>query len=123
MTEDRHELEKKLKEKVEEAIRKLLSNLPDKSELTMSDMEVFIGKMGHKIMQDTMQAVAATEQVEAAAVRCEGCRCRMQKRGKRKKQVMTRRGEIELKRQYYVCPQCGQGIFPLDKQWQLDGIC
>jgi len=112
MTEDRHELEKKLRAKAEEAIRKLLTTLPDKSELTMSDMEALIGKMGHEMMQDTMQAVAQTEQVEATEVMCEACGCRMQKRGKRKKQVVTRRGEIELERPYYVCPECGQGIFP-----------
>jgi hypothetical protein len=112
MSEERHKLEQQLKAKAEAAIRKLLTDLPDQSKLTMSDMEDLIGKMGHEMMRDAMQAVAETEQIEGELVVCETCGCRMHKRGKRKKQIITRRGEIELERQYYVCPQCGEGIFP-----------
>lgn len=112
MTENRQELEKQLKEKAEEAIRQLLTKLPDKSELTMTDMEALIGEMGQEMMRDTMQAVAQTEQADTTEVMCDECQGRMQKRGKRKRQVVTKRGEIELERQYYVCPQCGQGTFP-----------
>lgn len=42
----RDDLEKQLLTKAEESIRKLLESLPDKSVLTMSDMEHLIGKMG-----------------------------------------------------------------------------
>ena len=112
MTESHQELEKQLRTKAEEAIRKMLEKLPDKSELTMTDMETLIGEMGHDIMQGAMQEVSQREQVEASEVMCEGCGVRMHKRGKRKKQVVTKRGEIELERQYYVCPHCGEGVFP-----------
>ena len=112
MTDDRQVLEKQLKAKAEDAIRTLLEKLPNKSDLTMSDMETLIGEMGHEIMRDTMQAVAQTEQVEASEVMCKACQVRMHKRGKRKKQVVTLRGEIEVQRQYYVCPRCGTGTFP-----------
>lgn len=112
MSEERHELEQQLKARAEAAIRRLLTDLPDKSKLTMGDMEDLIGKMGHEIMRGTMQAVAETEQNEVERVLCEACGCGLHKRGKRKKQIVTRRGEIELERQYYVCPQCGEGIFP-----------
>ncbi len=112
MTSNRDELEKQLQTKAEEAIRKLLAELPDKSDLTMTDMETLIGEMGHEVMQGTMQSVAQSQQVEPSQVICEDCRVQMQKRGKRKKHIVTRRGEIELERQYYVCPQCGRGAFP-----------
>lgn len=112
MTKDRQELEKQLKEKAEAAIRKLLTNLPDKTELTMTDMEALIGEMGHEMMRDTMQAVAQAEQIGDSEVMCEACHGRMHKRGKRKRQVVTKRGEIKLERQYYVCPECGASRFP-----------
>lgn len=112
MSNNREELEKQLRAKAEQAIRKLLDNLPEKPELTMDDMEKLIGEMGHEVMQGTMQNVAQSQQVEPSLVICEKCRVQMQKRGKRKKRVVTKRGEIEVERQYYACPQCGHGAFP-----------
>ncbi|NJL53807.1 hypothetical protein HC928_00780 [bacterium] len=112
MPHNREELEKKLRAKAEEAIRTLLETLPDKADLTMDDMEDLIGKMGQDMMRETMQEVSQHEQAEPSWVMCQTCGIEMQKRGKRKKRVVTKRGEIELKRQYYVCPQCGQRAFP-----------
>jgi Zn finger protein HypA/HybF involved in hydrogenase expression len=112
MSSNRIELEKQLRARADEAIRKLLETLPDKSVLTMSDMERLIGEMGHEVMRSAMQEVAQREQVVPEQVICETCQVAMQKRGKRKKRVVTKRGEIELERQYYVCPQCGSGVFP-----------
>lgn len=112
MPPNRDELEQHLRAKAEEAIRTLLEVLPDKADLTMDDMEDLIGKMGQDMMRATMQGVSQHEQVDPAPVICQACRVQMHKRGKRKRHVVTKRGEIELERQYYVCPECGQGVFP-----------
>ena len=108
MTSDHDELEKQLRAKADKAIRKLLEELPDKSELTMKDMEHLVGEMGHEVMQQ----IADSQQVAPLQVICEDCHVAMHKRGKRKKRVVTQRGEIEVERQYYVCPNCGRGAFP-----------
>lgn len=112
MPGERKELEQQLRAKAEEAIRKLLEKLPDKTKLTMTDIENLVGEMGQEVTQSATQAIAGCEQAEATEMMCEACQVRMQKRGKHKKRVVTKRGEIELERQYYVCPQCGEGIFP-----------
>ena len=112
MPHKHEELEKQLKAKAEESIRKLLEKLPDKSELTMTDIENLVGEMGHEVTQGATQAIAQREQAEFSEVICETCQVRMHKRGKRKKQVVTKRGEIELERQYHVCPECNAGVFP-----------
>jgi ribosomal protein L37AE/L43A len=112
MLHNRDELEKQLRAKAEAAIRTLLEALPDRADLTMDDMEDLIGKMGQDIMRETMQGVSHHEQVDPSLVICQACRVQMHKRGKRKKRVVTKRGEIEVERQYYVCPQCGHGAFP-----------
>jgi Zn finger protein HypA/HybF involved in hydrogenase expression len=112
MPNKRKELEQQLRAKAEKAIRNLLEKLPDKSELTMTDIENLVGEMGQEVTQSATEAIAQGEQIEPSEVMCERCHVRMQKRGKRKKRVVTKRGEIELERQYYVCPQCGEGIFP-----------
>lgn len=112
MRENRKELEKQLRAKAEEAIRNMLEALPDKADLTMDDMERLIGEMGQDIMRETLQAVSQHEQEEPSRVMCEACQVALHKRGKRKKRMVTKRGEVELERQYYVCPQCGRGVFP-----------
>jgi hypothetical protein len=112
MPNDRKELEKELRAKADEAIRKLLANLPDKSELTMTDIENLVGEMGHEMTQGATETIAQREQTEPSEMICEACQVRMEKRGKRKKRVVTKRGEIELERQYYVCPDCNAGVFP-----------
>ena len=112
MLENRDELEKQLRAKAEKAIRTMLEALPDKADLTMDDMEDLIGKMGQDIMRETIQGVSQHEQVEPSLVICQACQVAMHKRCKRKKRVVTKRGEIELERQYYVCPHCGHGAFP-----------
>jgi len=78
----------------------------------MTDIEDLVGMMGDEVTQGALQAIAQGEQAEPSVVICETCQVRMHKRGQRKKQVVTKRGEIELERQYYVCPACNAGVFP-----------
>lgn len=112
MSSERERLEQELGAKAEAAIRRLLDALPDKAAITMGDMEALTGEMGQELMQGTMQSLSQTQQAEPEGVRCEACKTPMHKRGKRKKQVVTLRGEVEVERQYYVCPRCGAGTFP-----------
>ena len=45
--------------------------------------------------------------------RCPHCGAELQAKGKKKRKMQTRGGqEIELEREYGICPKCGQGIFP-----------
>lgn len=51
---------------------------------------------------------------------CPNCGTRLEKKGKKKRKLPTRGGqEVELEREYGVCPKCGQGIFPLDEELEL----
>jgi YgiT-type zinc finger domain-containing protein len=44
---------------------------------------------------------------------CPSCGTKLEKKGKKKRKLETRGGqEVELEREYGVCPKCGQGIFP-----------
>ena len=113
MLSDKHEIEEELVEQARQAIRKLLTDLPDVDKLTLSDMEKLTGVMGQQVMQETLQKLSETQQhEESERVMCPTCEAKMQKRGKRKKRVLTTRGEIEVERQYYVCPVCQTGHFP-----------
>jgi len=113
MASKREELEQRLLEQAQQAIRKLLDELPEVTDLTLSDMEKATGVMGQAIMQASLQHLIETHQAPSPAeLQCRHCRKRLSRRGKRKKRVVTLRGEVEVERVYYVCPQCGAGCFP-----------
>jgi len=113
MSNDKKQIEEELVEQARHAIRKMLYDLPDVSEITLSDMEQLTGEMGKTVMQESIQKLSDTQRnALPEAVMCKACEVKMQKRGKRKKRVLTARGEIEIERQYYVCPVCKTGHFP-----------
>ena len=44
---------------------------------------------------------------------CPNCGAALQANGKKKRNLQSRGGrEVKLEREYGVCPDCGQGIFP-----------
>ena len=44
---------------------------------------------------------------------CPECGAELQAKGKKERKLQTRGGrEVKLEREYGICPQCGQGIFP-----------
>ena len=51
------------------------------------------------------------------------CRCGEQARyhDRRDRQLPTALGEVKFERAYYVCPQCGQGHAPRDRQLDIEG--
>lgn len=113
MLTNRETLEQQLLEQAQHAIRKLLDELPEATAIRLSDMERATGTMGQALMQQTMQQlVESQQQASVADLACENCHERMSRRGKRKRRIVTVRGEVEIERTYYVCPQCGIGRFP-----------
>ena len=113
MATDRAKLEQELLGQAQKAIKKMLDELPEARDITLSDMEEATGVMGRRIMNQSLQKLAQEKQPEqAAAVHCKACAAKLYRRGKRKKRVETLRGEIEIERQYLVCPNCGAGYFP-----------
>ncbi|MCK6577959.1 MAG: hypothetical protein L6Q98_07620 [Anaerolineae bacterium] len=113
MPANRETLEQKILEQAQQVVRKMLEGLPESSDITLSDMERATGMMGQALMQQTMQQLVENEQQgRDDDLRCESCDERMSRRGKRKRRIVTVRGEVEIERSYYVCPKCGTGCFP-----------
>ncbi len=70
--------------------------------------------MRAKMLADAAMISAQREwEPESEAVRCPECGAILERKGKKKRKLLTRGGqEVELEREYGVCPACGQGIFP-----------
>jgi ribosomal protein L34E len=63
--------------------------------------------------QVAQQSPAAAWRGREEAPRCPQCGTPLQPRGRKRRQVRTQGGhELMVQREYGVCPQCGQGLFP-----------
>ena len=102
----------------EEMIRGMGEWREKHAKATLGEIEEEIDKrlstMRARMISDTAMSSASAEweRGEKAAV-CPTCGVALTKKGKKKRKLQTRGGrEIELEREYGVCPECGQGIFP-----------
>jgi YgiT-type zinc finger domain-containing protein len=113
MAKSREKLEQELVEQAQKAIRELLDQLPNDNQVTLSDLEQARGEMGATMMRQTLQSLSeGVETKPSGSIGCPNCGQPMYRRGKRVRKVVTMRGEIEVERDYYPCPNCGQGYFP-----------
>jgi endogenous inhibitor of DNA gyrase (YacG/DUF329 family) len=67
-----------------------------------------------KMIADAALSSAQAEwEKDSPEVLCPSCGKPLEKKGKKKRRLQTRGGqEVGLEREYGVCPECGQGIFP-----------
>jgi len=73
-----------------------------------------LSEMRARMISDTAMNSTSREWEGAGNVAvCPKCGAGLMKKGKKKRKLQTREGrEIELEREYGVCPECKQGIFP-----------
>lgn len=113
MNQQRTTLKARLLAEAEQAIEAMLKQLPDEGNISLSDMEQAAGVLEERLGRATVQTLLNEASARVAEpVLCLDCGGRMQQRGRRTKQLVTIRGEVELKRAYYVCPKCGSKRFP-----------
>jgi hypothetical protein len=112
MQRNRAKIEAELQTKAQETIQQLLDALPEMEAVGLSDLERLTGEMGTVIMQDSLQILGREAARKSQAEVCGSCGGQLYKRGKRRKQIVTLRGEINIEREYYVCKQCGESCFP-----------
>ena len=85
---------------------------------TMREIEAEIDKrlsvLRAKMITDMAMASSQADwESGASGVVCPRCGEKLEKKGKKKRKLETQGGrEVELIREYGVCPKCGQGIFP-----------
>jgi YgiT-type zinc finger domain-containing protein len=72
-----------------------------------------LSELRARMISDTANASGRAKWEVAEGVQCPECGAKLVKKGKKKRSLLTRDGrEVELDREYAVCPSCGQGIFP-----------
>lgn len=111
MCKDETELEAQLVAQARTAITKLLDQKAGRRDLSLSEMESLVGALELELRQAVMQTLVEESQTPGQRV-CPRCGGKLRQKGKRRKQVVTVRGEVEVERDYYVCSTCGAGSFP-----------
>jgi YgiT-type zinc finger domain-containing protein len=85
---------------------------------TMAEIEAEVdkrlaGMRAQMIADAAMASRSVSWEKGEAAGKCPECGQELEKKGKKKRKLQTRGGkEIELEREYGVCPKCGAKIFP-----------
>jgi len=82
----------------------LAASFDEIAEQVMRRRQVIMGKL--------IDELAAKADDQVVAPECEQCRQAMIYRGKAKRQVSHREGEVALVRAYYYCDHCRSGFFP-----------
>ena len=107
-------LRTRLLAEAEKVINELLGEKPAASQIRLDEIERLALRAGQQVQASVLKALAqeSSEGHQAEERVCETCGSRMQRRGKRARQVVTEAGEMTLERGYYVCPGCGARSFP-----------
>ena len=109
---------KRLSEQEIEELKAQLDQMVDKAlaegeeALTLTGIED-IALRARQTIGERLTAALIQEQVPAQVPGpvCEKCEREMHYKGQKKRQVMTRSGEVTVSRPYYYCEQCRHGFF------------
>lgn len=106
-------LKDKMMEEVEAIIEKLDTEKGSDEEITLRDIEQAVFAAGQKIQAKlTAYLVQANETNVKDPDACPECGGKLRNKGKRRKRVVTKTGEVTVRRDYYYCESCQKGLFP-----------
>lgn len=108
---DNKDIEERLLKRAEQSISQMLANKAGRRDLSMTEMEDLVGDLERDFRQRVMQELVNESQAKKVE-RCPHCQGKLRNKGKRKKRIITVRGEVEAERDYCVCVDCGTGYFP-----------
>lgn len=111
MTEE-EQLKARLMKDIEVEIDRMLASKPRNEEITLRDTEKTAVGVGERLKEVIAQALLENHREQAKEGTCPSCGKRLGMKDYRSRRVVTEAGEVELRRAYYYCEGCEQGIFP-----------
>ena len=113
MTSSEEEIKAQLMAEAEAAIDKLMAQRREQTTLTLTEIEDMALGFRQELGEKATQALAESVQSERVpGPSCPICGKEMHNKGRKRRHVVTRSGEIKLERTYYYCEHCKQGFFP-----------
>jgi hypothetical protein len=107
----RREVEGRLGERIRELVEEALASA--NKPLSLSEIEDIALQVRERIGEAvTQELVAKQAPLAVPGPVCEGCGREMHYKGRKKRRLVTRSGEVDWERPYYYCPTCRRGLFP-----------
>jgi len=100
--------------KAEEVFEKAIASGMEADELGLSEIEETVEGLKFELTGTLVESVVEVRNKgeRGPGPRCERCGGEMRYKGKKRREVVTSQGKIELERAYYYCDKCRVGIFP-----------
>ena len=110
---DKDKLKAQLLQKYSEQLDKMLADLDQAERLHLTEIEDAALDIRKRVSQDVTESLSQHEsQSGEVDVCCPECKRVARYKGKKKKWIKTRGGEIQVDREYWYCPACRTGFFP-----------
>ena len=112
MPSKREELKSAIMKRVEELVEASLKE--GEKQQSLSAIEESVLAVGHEVNELLTHGLVAQQEHHRQAEQpiCAQCGQRLQAKGKKRRYIRTRSGEVEMERSYYYCSKCQQGVFP-----------
>ena len=113
MSFNKEDLKAQLLKKYADQLDKMLEQLDKPERIHLTEIEDAALRVRQQVGQDITQSVSEHESQERDVdVCCPVCDCVACYKGRKRKWVKTRSGEIQIERAYWYCPHCRRGFFP-----------
>ncbi len=112
--EEKERLRQRFMEKAEEVFEKAIASGMEADELGLNEIEETVEGLKFELTGTLVESVVEVrnKRERGPGPRCERCGGEMGYKGKKRREVVTSQGRIELERAYYYCDKCRVGIFP-----------
>jgi uncharacterized protein with PIN domain len=110
----REEMKVFLSAEADAMIEKIITEREMNGEITLDEIEEMVIEAGREFQTVLTEAMIEAEEGASRQKKtiCPECGEKMRHRGYRDKPLVTRTGEVILRRAYYRCETCGRGFFP-----------
>lgn len=113
MSSEKKRLKAELLEKYGQRLDKLFEELDPDEEIHLTEIEEAALAIRQELSRDLTQSLANRQsKVSSPEEVCPKCGGMMHNKGRKKKHVRSRSGDIDLERPYYYCAKCQSGHFP-----------
>ena len=112
MSTERERLKSNIMAQVEERVEQALSQ--GETKLTLTEIEDLVLTARNGMAQELTSGLLQQQvsRTRSDLPTCPDCGERMQPKGKQKRDLRTRSGDVQLQRPYFYCGACGRGYFP-----------
>lgn len=110
---DKKALKARLLERYASQLDEMLEQWEGDDQHHLTEIEEMGLKLRQQVGQSVTEALAVNEsQKQEVDVACPTCQGVMRYKGRKRKWMKTRTGDVQIERPYYYCEQCRTGHFP-----------